>query len=190
MKKIIGCIVLFIGFVAVGYAEDFVCHSNSRSNCGGTAGFDGYIESQNPATFSNPNCTMIPSKPGTIAASQRALVNLSKATPPYGTCHLKVVDGRAVHMDNAEKTAVNDAITADQNETVAYQNLVANNDLCNATRQELQTRKAEFLAALRTDIAAMLDITTIKAQLDDMAVKITNAFGKVIDCQRGRAGRP
>lgn len=185
MKYVVAVVIMFMPVIA--RAEYFVCGNAARSQCAGTVGMYNILSSIDPTKVNDPACFNVPEP---VVQEQRTLIANVTASHTNGRCHLKVVDGLAVEMDEAEKTAVNQAITNDANEDQEYTNLVQNNDLCNATRQELQTRKAEFLAALRTDIVAISNIATAKAELDDMAVRITNALGKIFDCMRGRAGRP
>lgn len=70
----------------------------------------------------------------------------------------------------------------------ALQEAVTNNDLCNATLAELETRKDQLLTNLQSDIDGISTIATAKTELADMMQRLVGALEKVLRCVRGRAG--
>ena len=171
-------------------ASDFVCGPGPRVPCAGTVGLTQYHRSVDPATMADPTCTEVPPEPPSLTQAQRALIHTVAQSHPYGRCHLKVVGGLAVEMTQGEKDAVNAAIQVVLDDQQAYEDAVANNDLCSATLAEIRTRKDQLDAALAEDIAAITNIATAKTELADMMNRLTGALLKLMECIRGRAGPP
>lgn len=84
----------------------------------------------------------------------------------------------------------NAAIQVVQDEQQAYEDAVTNNDLCNATLEELGVRKTQLDAALQGNIDGITNIATAKTELADMMGQLTGAMLKLMECIRGRAGPP
>ena len=186
---ILGLVGLLVGSCGRAAAEDFVCGNAARPQCAASVGATRYIRSLDPSFVTDPTCFMIPEA---SVVAQRALVE-SMGTPekqPNGRCHLKVVAGLAVEMTQPEKDVVNAAIQAVLDDQQAYEDAVANNDLCSATLDQLATAKASLDSNLTGDIAGITNIATAKTELQDMMTRLTNALEKLMRCIRGRAGPP
>ena len=154
--------------------------------CGNETTFNGHTNADlsNPPQHCPAGSTLHSITDAAIATQQLGVI---ESMPKR---YLKVVAGVVIEKAPEEKTAVDQAIAAEEAEKQAYADLANNNDLCNATKEVLTQKKADLLAALRADIAGITNVATTKTELDDMMVKIVNGMGKLIDCLRGRAGKP
>lgn len=156
--------------------------------CGDPTTFRGHVfaDASQPPTCPAPYG--LSQVPKAETAAQEALI---AAFPKY---YLKVMgtppDGLVTEKTQAEKDAVDAAILAKQEEQQAYDDAATNNDLCNATLDELAAAKNTLASNLQGDIDGISNIATAKTELTDMMTRLVNALDKLMRCIRGRAGPP
>lgn len=172
--------LVFLLWPALAQAAMFIC--------GDPTTFRGHVfaDASQPPTCPAPYG--LSQVPKAETAAQEALI---AAFPKY---YLKVVgtapNGLVAEKTQAEKDAVDAAILAKQEEQQAYEDAATNNDLCNATLDQLTAAKDTLMNNLLGDIAGITNIATNQAELTDMMTRLVNALEKLMRCIRGRAGPP
>lgn len=180
-------------------ASNGVCGNDVRPQCAGTVGMTNYHTSMDPAQISALGCFPIPPEPHTISEAQDALIRNTANSHPWGRCHLKVVNGLAAVMTQAEKDVVNTAMQAVKDEQDAQAAAAADPQCSQATQAQIDaffqkkwddteppTNTNDFkgdIDKLTTNTAA-----AIRTTLTDITQRMLGVVKQVAKCNRAMGG--
>jgi hypothetical protein len=159
--------------------------------CGTSTSFTGhrFLDVSQPPTCPAGDALSVVTDSDIVAAQMAILDN-----PANPKRYLKMVgtapDALVEVKTTEEKAAVDAALAAQEAERQEYEDAATNNDLCNATLDELATAKTALVTNLQGDIDGISNIATAKTELADMMGRLVNALEKLMRCIRGRAGPP
>jgi hypothetical protein len=182
MNSMLLALLLVLSIASPAVADLFIC--------GDASTFRGhrFADPSTPPTCPPPYA--LSRVPEDQTAAQQALIDAFAHQKYY----LKIVgtapNGLVTEKTPAEKADADAAILAKQQEHQQYEEAATNNDLCNATLDQLAAAKTTLQENLQGDIDGISNIATAKTELADMMTRLVNAMDKLMRCIRGRAGPP